>query len=109
MIVLFRVGGHFMGDEVRLADRPDLAERREIEGFIAGGRGSRRWELSAITRSCTASAQASETTLEWTDDEPLEPLALTGCDNSGPLRVLLPARAAIRREMAWGSPVWVLL
>ena len=54
--------------------------------------------------------QASETTLEWTDDEPLEPLALTGCDNSGPRFVFYYLRVLQSDgEMAWGSPVWVLL
>lgn len=111
MIVLFRVGGHFMGDEVRLADRPDLAERREIEGFIAGE--TRLAQVEIIRNNEVVHSfrpQASETTLEWTDDEPLEPLALTGCDNSGPRFVFYYLRVLQSDgEMAWGSPVWVLL
>jgi len=111
IIVLFRVGGQFMGDEVRLADQPDLAERREIEGFIAGEAKLAQVEIirnNEVVHSFRP--EGSETTLEWTDEEPLEPLALTGCDEGEPRFVFYYLRVLQSDgEMAWASPVWVLL
>ncbi len=111
IIVLCRLSGAFMGDEVRLADRPELAERRDLEAFIAGEAKLAQVEVirnNEVVHSVRP--EGSETTLEWTDDEPLEPLALTPCDEGEPRFVFYYLRVLqADGEMAWASPVWGLL
>ncbi|MGD9495311.1 MAG: DUF3604 domain-containing protein [Armatimonadota bacterium] len=110
MIVLYRVSGAFMGEELRVADRPELAQRREIEAFIAGEAKLAQVEVvrnNQVVHSYRPGG--SETTLEWSDEEPLEPLALTPCD--GRERFVFYYLRVLQSdgEMAWASPVWVLL
>ncbi len=110
MIVLFRVGGAFMGEELRLAEHPELAGERRIEAFIAGE--ARLAQVEVIRNNQVVHSfrpEASETTLEWTDDDPLEPLALEPCDDRERFVFYYLRVLQSDGEMAWASPVWVLL
>ncbi|MFP4250637.1 MAG: DUF3604 domain-containing protein, partial [Armatimonadota bacterium] len=111
IIVLFRVADAFMGDEIEVSERPDLAESRTIEAFIAGE--AKLAQIQVLRNNevvHTVRPDGSDLSLEWTDEDPLEPLALTPVDEDQPpfafyyLRVL-----QTDGEMAWASPVWLLL
>ena len=109
MIVLCRVAGAFMGEELRVADRPELATERTIEGFIAGE--ARLAQVEVIRNNEVVHSfrpEASETTFEWTDDEPLEPLALEPCDDRERFVFYYLRVLQSDGEMAWASPVWLL-
>ncbi len=110
MIVLCRVGDAFMGEELRVADRPELAAERTIEGFIAGE--ARLAQVEVIRNNQVVHSfrpEASEITFEWTDDEPLEPLALEPCDDRERFVFYYLRVLQSDGEMAWASPVWLLL
>ncbi len=111
MIVLFQVAGAFMGDEIEASASPELADARTIEGFIAGEAKLAQVEVvrnNEVVHSFRP--ESSETTFEWTDEEPLEGLALTPCDEGEPEFVFYYLRVLQSDgEMAWASPVWLLL
>lgn len=110
IIVLFRVSGAFMGEELRLADQPELAQRRTIEAFVAGE--AKLAQVEVIRNNEVVHyfrPEGSDTTLEWTDDELLEPLALTPCDDRERFVFYYLRVLQSDGEMAWASPVWVLL
>lgn len=111
MIVLFRVADAFMGDEIEVAKRADVMEARTIEAFIAGEAKVAQVEVlrnNEVVR--TVRPEGSEFTLEWTDEDPLEPLALTPVDEDQPRFVFYYLRVLQSDgQMAWASPVWLLL
>jgi hypothetical protein len=111
MIVLFRVADAFMGDEVEVTERPELAGSRTIEAFIAGEARLAQVEVlrnNEVVHSLRP--ESSELTLEWTDDEPLEPLALEPVDEGQPRFVFYYLRVLqADGQMAWASPIWLLL
>lgn len=110
MIVLFRVADAFMGDEVQVAQRPELAKARTIDAFIAAEAKLAQVEIirnNEVVHSLRP--EDSDLTLEWTDEDPLEPLALTPIDG-GPRFVFYYLRVLqADGQMAWASPVWLLL
>lgn len=111
MLVLFRVADAFMGDEVQVGDRPELMEARSIEAFIAAE--SKLAQVDVVRNNEVVHSfrpEESEATLEWTDEEPLEPLALTPVDADQPPFVFYYLRVLqADGQMAWASPVWLLL
>ena len=111
IVVLFRVAGAFMGDEIEVVERPELADARPIEAFITGEAKLAQVEILRNNEVVySVRPEGSELSLEWTDEEPLEPLAQTPVDEDQPpfvqyyLRVLQSDG-----QMAWASPVWLLL
>jgi hypothetical protein len=111
MIVLFRVSDALMGEEIEVSDSPGLAEKRTIEAFIAG---EAKLSLVEVVRNNevvhSVRPDSSDLTLEWTDEDPLGPLALTGVDSEQPPFVFYYLRVLQSDgEMAWASPVWLLI
>ncbi len=111
IVMLFRVCDAFMGDEVEVAKQPELMQSRRIEGFIAGP--ARLAQVDVLRNNEVVHSlrpQSSELTLEWTDDEPLEPLALEPVDEGQPRFVFYYLRVLQSDgQMAWASPIWLLL
>ena len=110
-IVLFSVAGVPMGGELELSEQPDLAERRDIEAFVAGE--AKIAKVEVIRNNEVAFEQrgeGAELQLNWTDEEPLEPLALTPVDPDAPKFVFYYLRVLQSDgEMAWASPIWISL
>ncbi|MFO8079834.1 MAG: DUF3604 domain-containing protein [Armatimonadota bacterium] len=111
IIVLFRVADAFMGDEIEVSERPELAESRTIEAFIAGEAKLAQVELLRNNEVVhTVRPDGSDLSLEWTDEDPLEPLALDPVDGDQPAFAFYYLRILqTDGEMAWASPVWLLL
>ena len=100
-----------MGGELELSEQPDLAERRDIEAFVAGE--AKIAKVEVIRNNEVAFEQrgeGAELQLNWTDEEPLEPLALTPVDPDAPKFVFYYLRVLQSDgEMAWASPIWISL
>ncbi len=111
MLVLLRVADAFMGDEVEVAERPELADSRTIEAFIAGESKLAQVEVVRNNQVVhSVRAEGSDLTLEWTDEEPLEPLALDPLEADQPPFVFYYLRVLQSDgHMAWVSPIWLLL
>jgi hypothetical protein len=109
--VLFRVADAFMGDEIEVAERPEVAQSRAIEAFIAGEAKLAQVEVlrnNEVVHSVRP--DGSDQTLEWTDEDPLEPLAMRPVDANQPPFVFYYLRVLqTDGQMAWASPVWLLL
>ncbi|MEA3401939.1 MAG: DUF3604 domain-containing protein [Armatimonadota bacterium] len=111
MIVLFRVAGAFMGDEIELAERPELTDARTVEAFIAGE--TKLSQVEVVRNNEVVHTQRLDDpqfSLEWVDEEPPEPLALTHCEEGEPEFVFYYLRVLQSDgQMGWASPVWILL
>ncbi len=109
IIVLFSVAGKPMGGELDLADQPELADRRVINVFVSGE--AKIAQVEVVRNNAVVYEQRGESAeleLTWTDEEPLEPLALTPVDPEAPKFVFYYLRILqADGEMAWASPVWI--
>ncbi len=111
MIVVFRVGGVFMGEEIELETRPQLSDARTIEATVIGETKLSQVEV-VRNNEVVHSVRVDDVDLqlEWVDSEPLESLALTPCDEREPKFVFYYLRVLQSDgQMAWASPVWILL
>ncbi len=111
MLVLFRVADAFMGDEIEVSERPELAESRTIEAFIAGESKLAQVEVVRNNEAVhSIRPEGSDLALEWIDEDPLEPMALNPVDYDQPRFVFYYLRILQSDgQMAWASPVWLLL
>ncbi len=111
MIVLFRVADSFMGDEIEVSERPELRDARTIEAYLAGE--AKLTQVEVVRNNEVVYSErpdGSDLTLEWTDEDALDPLALTPVDDDQPPFVFYYLRVLqVDGEMAWASPVWLLL
>ncbi len=103
----FSVSGVDMGEEAEAG--PTLKRRRHLElSVAAAGRGG--VSLYRNNRQIASEGmQPGLTKMEFTDDEPLEKVAVRGAPNSDRPFAFYYARLHANGQVAWSSPVWLTL
>ncbi|MCX7597593.1 MAG: DUF3604 domain-containing protein, partial [Armatimonadetes bacterium] len=110
IIVLWRIGGHFMGTDAAVAMDDPLRRSRPVEIQV---HGEERIATVEIVRNgqvvYSRRPAALDTRIQWRDEDPLDEVAIRPRTGRPPFVFYYVRVMQADGEMAWASPIWLTL
>lgn len=110
IIVLWRIGEHFMGTEATVGKDDSLLRSRLIEIEVCAEERVATVEIVRNNQVVHSRRPAApDVDIRWRDDEPLEQVAIRPRTGRPPFVFYYIRITQADGEMAWASPIWLTL